>query len=93
MAQVRKNSAAEDVSKSQFIIFDSCIVLFVDNVVIRENVLTPKWFFGVWSFSFPFCLVPFVQAGMLGRVVSNWVSIIDLGVVLQPIFTPDALLY
>ena len=33
------------------------------------------------------------QAGMLGRVVSNWVSIIDLGVVLQPIFTPDALLY
>lgn len=47
MAQVRKNSAAEDVSKSQFIIFDSCIVLFVDNVVIRENVLTPKWFFGV----------------------------------------------
>lgn len=24
------------------------------------------------------------QAGMLGRVVSNWVSIIDLGVVLQP---------
>lgn len=57
MAQVRKNSAAEDVSKSQFIIFDSCIVLFVDNVVIRENVLTPKWFFGVWSFSLPFCLV------------------------------------
>ena len=33
------------------------------------------------------------QAGMLGRVVSNWVSIIDLGVVLQPTFTPDALLY
>lgn len=57
VAQVRKNSAAEDVSKSQFIIFDSCIVLFVDNVVIRENVLTPKWFYGVWSFSFPFCLV------------------------------------
>ena len=75
MAQVRKNSAAEDVSKSQFIIFDSCIVLFVDNVVIRENVLTLG------------------QACMLGRVVSNWVTIIDLGVVLQPTFTPDALLY
>ena len=33
------------------------------------------------------------QAGMLGQVVSNWVSIIDLGVVLQPTFAPDALLY
>lgn len=28
------------------------------------------------------------QAGMLGRVVSNWVSIIDLGVVLQWSFQP-----
>ena len=40
-----------------------------------------------------FVLFSLGQAGMLGRVVSNWVSIIDLGVVLQPIFTPDALLY